>query len=113
MRQPLLSVRWKTSIPQRRAYHRTRCLACSKQFVSTVVSSIHSMGFSSAACWDCSHTYTAHARMGAQFFRRLGGFKSSEAKRTSKTVSRSEEHTSELQSRPHLVCRLLLEKKKI
>src|SRR5436305_15188422 len=26
---------------------------------------------------------------------------------------RSEEHTSELQSRPHLVCRLLLEKKKI
>src|SRR5690554_7246121 len=33
----------------------------------------------------------------------------------SKSVSgtnRSEEHTSELQSRPHLVCRLLLEKKK-
>src|SRR5690554_7542185 len=26
-------------------------------------------------------------------------------------VSRSEEHSSELQSRPHLVCRLLLEKK--
>src|SRR5690554_7129970 len=41
--------------------------------------------------------------------------------RAGKTVSpsflfaallRSEEHTSELQSRPHLVCRLLLEKKK-
>src|SRR2546422_6193121 len=29
-----------------------------------------------------------------------------------KTSSRSEEHTSELQSRLHLVCRLLLEKKK-
>src|SRR3989442_4328629 len=29
------------------------------------------------------------------------------------SISRSEEHTSELQSRPHLVCRLLLEKKKI
>src|SRR5690554_7258107 len=28
------------------------------------------------------------------------------------TMNRSEEHTSELQSRPHLVCRLLLEKKK-
>src|SRR5690554_7660628 len=26
-------------------------------------------------------------------------------------LNRSEEHTSELQSRPHLVCRLLLEKK--
>src|SRR3989442_10659405 len=33
---------------------------------------------------------------------------------TTRTISntRSEEHTSELQSRPHLVCRLLLEKKK-
>src|SRR5690554_7388548 len=29
-----------------------------------------------------------------------------------KKSTRSEEHTSELQSRPHLVCRLLLEKKK-
>src|SRR5690554_4120945 len=29
-----------------------------------------------------------------------------------KNAHRSEEHTSELQSRPHLVCRLLLEKKK-
>src|SRR5690554_7499205 len=28
------------------------------------------------------------------------------------SIGRSEEHTSELQSRPHLVCRLLLEKKK-
>src|SRR5436305_4423685 len=28
-----------------------------------------------------------------------------------KLLQRSEEHTSELQSRPHLVCRLLLEKK--
>src|SRR5690554_7028319 len=27
------------------------------------------------------------------------------------SLTRSEEHTSELQSRPHLVCRLLLEKK--
>src|SRR3989442_2518083 len=31
---------------------------------------------------------------------------------TKKNEMRSEEHTSELQSRPHLVCRLLLEKKK-
>src|SRR3712207_7182133 len=29
------------------------------------------------------------------------------------TVKRSEEHTSELQSRQYLVCRLLLEKKKV
>src|SRR3989442_6943384 len=31
--------------------------------------------------------------------------------RRMKITNRSEEHTSELQSRPHLVCRLLLEKK--
>src|SRR3989442_8779358 len=31
---------------------------------------------------------------------------------TGRRRGRSEEHTSELQSRPHLVCRLLLEKKK-
>src|SRR3989449_5163872 len=32
--------------------------------------------------------------------------------RSPRAVTRSEEHTSELQSRLHLVCRLLLEKKK-
>src|SRR5437870_8214705 len=31
---------------------------------------------------------------------------------TTRCLARSEEHTSELQSRGHLVCRLLLEKKK-
>src|SRR3989442_9717521 len=31
---------------------------------------------------------------------------------SARIAQRSEEHTSELQSRPHLVCRLLLEKKK-
>src|SRR5690625_7840780 len=36
----------------------------------------------------------------------------SSPKRKSLTPLRSEEHTSELQSRGHLVCRLLLEKKK-
>src|SRR3712207_7828735 len=42
---------------------------------------------------------------------RLLGWKSSRAKCLSPR-SRSEEHTSELQSRQYLVCRLLLEKKK-
>src|SRR3712207_7416775 len=34
------------------------------------------------------------------------------SKSCSRPISRSEEHTSELQSRQYLVCRLLLEKKK-
>src|SRR3989442_2583945 len=47
------------------------------------------------------------ARCHAQGVRKGSGFC---ARR--RILSRSEEHTSELQSRPHLVCRLLLEKKK-
>src|SRR5258706_7751863 len=37
---------------------------------------------------------------------------SADGKAAADRLSRSEEHTFELQSRPHLVCRLLLEKKK-
>src|SRR5258708_28620983 len=38
-------------------------------------------------------------------------FRADNAKRTRRHDERSEEHTSELQSPDHLVCRLLLEKK--
>src|SRR3989442_11115694 len=77
----------------------------------------------------CMGSYCARARAKQQccsFRRRLeppGG--RLEIRKTPVTISvsrrsppqahrgiRSEEHTSELQSRPHLVCRLLLEKKK-
>src|SRR3712207_7463684 len=47
----------------------------------------------SAACASASRRITGHAR-------------------APRPPSRSEEHTSELQSRQYLVCRLLLEKKK-
>src|SRR5438874_8095792 len=40
-----------------------------------------------------------------------GGAAGSTARRAATALSRSEEHTSELQSRRDLVCRLLLEKK--
>src|SRR5690625_2218987 len=40
------------------------------------------------------------------------GLKQSQIESLALILSRSEEHTSELQSRGHLVCRLLLEKKK-
>src|SRR5690554_7654225 len=49
----------------------------------------------------------------AEFYFYKGRFESLKAEKTSSVEAlRSEEHTSELQSRPHLVCRLLLEKKK-
>src|SRR3712207_6963297 len=44
---------------------------------------------------------------------RVGGGEVAEGERAAVGVRRSEEHTSELQSRQYLVCRLLLEKKKI
>src|SRR3712207_7727938 len=43
---------------------------------------------------------------------RLGSGPAEVAKFDKRTRDRSEEHTSELQSRQYLVCRLLLEKKK-
>src|SRR5256885_10300276 len=43
---------------------------------------------------------------------RFGAFLSSNGFKPKKTMPRSEEHTSELQSPCNLVCRLLLEKKK-
>src|SRR5690554_7397049 len=50
-------------------------------------------------------------RLDKLLFRGAGfGFSSIGGKMS--VILRSEEHTSELQSRPHLVCRLLLEKKK-
>src|SRR5258708_34379269 len=42
-----------------------------------------------------------------------GSFPFSEVSRRYEPSERSEEHTSELQSPDHLVCRLLLEKKKV
>src|SRR5436305_11328013 len=42
----------------------------------------------------------------------LGTWKRGSSLSLERWSGRSEEHTSELQSRPHLVCRLLLEKKK-
>src|SRR3989442_12590287 len=43
---------------------------------------------------------------------KLSGEEQRQVAKRETTNPRSEEHTSELQSRPHLVCRLLLEKKK-
>src|SRR2546422_2096151 len=52
---------------------------------------------------DCAHRHTVGAKARREIPVRSN---------CQKSVARSEEHTSELQSRLHLVCRLLLEKKK-
>src|SRR3989442_5550465 len=57
-------------------------------------------------------TEPRHARAVAALLERIRERHPARACRGSVVRIRSEEHTSELQSRPHLVCRLLLEKKK-
>src|SRR3712207_6949541 len=58
------------------------------------------------------HEQPANASDGSVETGRLGGFEIGEEARRPWPQMRSEEHTSELQSRQYLVCRLLLEKKK-
>src|SRR5207247_11037029 len=57
----------------------------------------------SQRCSRCGHTERKNRQAQAVFHCQACGY----------TLHRSEEHTSELQSRVDLVCRLLLEKKKI
>src|SRR2546429_1525234 len=56
---------------------------------------------------------TARDEQGDERGRELGILEGRREQVSLHVVHRSEEHTSELQSRLHLVCRLLLEKKKI
>src|SRR2546427_2243830 len=59
---------------------------------------------SSCACWGVSTGGSAVMSAAALAW--------AAARRAASRLSRSEEHTSELQSQSNLVCRLLLEKKK-
>src|SRR3712207_7268333 len=65
------------------------------------------------ASWRDRSRRARHARAHGRFALRLAGFLIDLAIVVAVVdVVRSEEHTSELQSRQYLVCRLLLEKKK-
>src|SRR3989442_10658527 len=78
-------------------------------FNDTATTEIYTLSLHDALpiCCHADATARAHVKLSRAARRRL--------RRCAALVacSRSEEHTSELQSRPHLVCRLLLEKKKI
>src|SRR3712207_7921633 len=56
--------------------------------------------------------YRRRHRVGQPGSNRIGGGRPGQEARRDLGRRRSEEHTSELQSRQYLVCRLLLEKKK-
>src|SRR2546422_2207584 len=57
-------------------------------------------------------TWTYRSKLGAKQWVWIRNTRGSVIVEPARGDSRSEEHTSELQSRLHLVCRLLLEKKK-
>src|SRR3989442_2712200 len=64
-------------------------------------------GWSAAKCQPAEHERQRGRRDAKQMLNQQDA-----AQIVADQPQRSEEHTSELQSRPHLVCRLLLEKKK-
>src|SRR5690625_6318714 len=75
------------------------------KMTARVVSSGRVIGPSRSISADCATTTKSFVS------RRRSSIRDGDAA-TSRVSARSEEHTSELQSRGHLVCRLLLEKKK-
>src|SRR2546429_6421084 len=66
-------------------------------------------GFPTSLCSQCHDT---NVWTDSTFNHANTGFPLTNAHQIAPAGKRSEEHTSELQSRLHLVCRLLLEKKK-
>src|SRR3989442_791541 len=65
-----------------------------------------------AAWWDIGNQENTGSCVGWGSTDGVARYMFVKAGKLAQNVKRSEEHTSELQSRPHLVCRLLLEKKK-
>src|SRR3989449_8285023 len=62
--------------------------------------------------WNARETLSALCQLADDSVVQIHDALFPQSRRARKGFSRSEEHTSELQSRLHLVCRLLLEKKK-
>src|SRR3989449_754502 len=71
---------------------------------------MNTMALPRSGCLATSNVGTPAMRQGGKSSRSVGG--ASRRSASQRASMRSEEHTSELQSRLHLVCRLLLEKKK-
>src|SRR2546429_2171329 len=94
---------------------RRRHTRCSRDWSSDVCSSDlhHRVGRQAALAAAQAHGAARRMKAHAHLLRRGDGVVQPSAIRIQvQVVARSEEHTSELQSRLHLVCRLLLEKKK-
>src|SRR5690625_7901808 len=98
------------SVTKHGSYHSTH-------FVAVRASSVVKSGFFFSNHTTPSEIYTLslHDALPIWFAHRSGWswWSTRSPLQVRRCASRSEEHTSELHSRGHLVCRLLLEKKKI
>src|SRR5258708_33372548 len=99
--------------------HQPHCTSCSFSYVMTLGSSFLSFFFFNDTATTEIYTLSLHDALPIYLDRRLGarrpeGFSAGVRRRPAgvRNLAGSEEHTSELQSPDHLVCRLLLEKKK-
>src|SRR2546429_5398549 len=82
---------------------------CEERFPAREISGI--LGHEGCPCPDCLQRYQKIAKVAHKIHLPEGTPRAAQ-QNAGKWILRSEEHTSELQSRLHLVCRLLLEKKK-
>src|SRR5687768_18225430 len=89
-------------------------MCCSFFFNDTATTEIYTLSLHDALpIFSCAARRAAQARVSSVWAESAPDSDSGRPTTTRPTSrSRSEEHTSELQSRLHLVCRLLLEKKK-
>src|SRR5258705_3055623 len=88
--------------PRSTLFPYTTLFRSTSNFFVTIILPCSSQVLQSRSMLDCSPSHMVESRHGVTLLPRL--FRNGE--------NRSEEHTSELQSLRHIVCRLLLEKKK-
>src|SRR5690554_6229467 len=86
------------------------CIEDSEKFLNTIIENDEE--FLTPTAFIQSTHNTVAAQIALQLQCKSFNFTYVNGGNSFESALRSEEHTSELQSRPHLVCRLLLEKKK-
>src|SRR2546429_9954505 len=90
-----------------------RRMPCSFFFFNdTATTEIYTLSLHDALPISMTSEFSPHRRRATMVMIMFCGFSVGAALGGLLAAARSEEHTSELQSRLHLVCRLLLEKKK-
>src|SRR5205807_9712014 len=100
---------------QSQVRHLSKCSVSTYSSLSSTFNNSSSLFFFNATATTEIYTLSLHDALPISsrvFFRKPMQSRTTSPARAARSASRSEEHTSELQSPCNLVCRLLLEKKK-